>query len=54
MIVGYVFKLTIDVNPENNTDEYGRELAEFFEESLFNGEDVVGVEYVKKEEIRRV
>lgn len=54
MIVGYVFKLIIDVNPENNTDEYGRELAEFFEESLFNGEDVLKVEYIKKEEIKDV
>lgn len=51
MNVCYSFDLIIDVNPENNTDEYGEELALFFEESLFNGEDVVKVEFKSRKEV---
>lgn len=46
MIKKLVFEVTVDT--ELDKDSLGEELAVFLEESFFNGEDVVGVEYVKQ------
>ena len=39
------FKIMVNVEEVNGIDDLGKELAIFLQESFFNGEDVLEVEY---------
>ena len=41
-----LFEVTIEADPID-ADELGSDLAVFLQESFFNGEDIIEVEYIK-------